>query len=235
MIVNKIALLIALTISIVTPSNACAAETAAAVKDPDAIIKTLKEGNDRYMRGVTKYPRIDAVRRRKTAEFGQTPQATILGCADARVPPEVIFDQGFGDLFVVRVAGNVCAIAELASIEYGVKYLKTSLIVVLGHTECGAIKGALSDATLAGSLPKLIELIRPGIAGVAEKKLPEAEALNEAITANVWNSVDTILRESPGIANLIKEKKVKVVGAVRDIKDGHIIWLGERPTATVTK
>ncbi|MBK9205444.1 MAG: hypothetical protein IPL73_24075 [Candidatus Obscuribacter sp.] len=121
------------------------ASTCGALADvsPDAALKSLKAGNARYIDGKSIHPRIDAERRRATALEGQTPIAAVLGCADSRVPPEIVFDQGFADLFVVRVAGNVCAMPELASIEYSVAALKVPLIVVFGHTKCGAVEAAI--------------------------------------------------------------------------------------------
>ncbi|HEY9867968.1 MAG TPA: carbonic anhydrase [Candidatus Obscuribacterales bacterium] len=194
-------------------------------------LEKLKEGNNRYLQGIQKYPKIDPVRRLKTAVEGQKPIATILGCSDARVPVEVAFDKAFGDLFIVRVAGNVCQMAELASIEYGVNYLKTPLVVVLGHTKCGAVHAAASGGQLVGSLPKLIEEIRPAVEAARKKKPAlSGEALAEAaIEENVWKSIEDLLKGSPSIRAAVKENKVLVVGAIRDLKSGKINWLGSHP------
>ncbi len=203
-------------------SLACYAEST-----PQQVWDRLKEGNKRYLAGKSIHPRFDAAKRQQTALNGQKPIATILGCADARVPPEVVFDQGFGDLFVVRVAGNVCAIAELASIEYGVKYVKTPLIVVLGHTQCGAVDGAVSGAALKGSLPKLMALITP-TTDKTKKSHPELKGndlLNAAIEDNVRNSIAEIRKNSPGLTDLVKQKKLLIVGGIRNIEDGTIRWL----------
>ncbi|MBX9877372.1 MAG: carbonic anhydrase [Candidatus Obscuribacterales bacterium] len=202
-------------------SLACYAET------PQQVWDRLKEGNKRYLGGKSIHPRFDAAKRQQTALNGQKPIATILGCADARVPPEVVFDQGFGDLFVVRVAGNVCAIAELASIEYGVKYVKTPLVVVLGHTQCGAVDGAVRGAELKGSLPKLMALITP-TTDKTKKNHPELKGkdlLNAAIEDNVRNSISEIKKNSPGLTDLVKQKKLLIVGGIRNIENGTIRWL----------
>lgn len=198
---------------------------------PQEALQKLKEGNTRYLEGVQKYPKIDPVRRLKTAVEGQKPVASILGCADARVPVEVAFDKAFGDLFVVRVAGNVCQMAELASIEYGVNYLKTPLVVVLGHTKCGAVDAAVSGAELTGSLPKLMEEIRPAVEATRRKfpKLEGSALVAAAIEENVWKSIEDLLRGSQPIRQAVKDKKVLIVGAVRDIKSGKVTWLGEHP------
>lgn len=179
------------------------------------------------MTGKSSHARIDPVSRERTALFGQKPLATILGCSDARVPPEIVFDQGFGELFVVRVAGNVCSTAELASVEYGVKYLKTPLVVVLGHTQCGAVQAALGNAELKGSLPKLIAMITPAVAD-AKAKAPKAVAdklLNASIEANVRKTMKDILTNSPGLDEMVRKNKVALVGAIRDIEHGGIVWL----------
>lgn len=211
---------IALALSIAMPIPAQAIT-------PVDSLKRLKEGNLRYLAGKSIHPRFDSSRREKTAREGQKPIATILGCSDARVPPEMVFDQGFGDLFVVRVAGNVCAVAELASIEYGVKYLHTPLIAVMGHTKCGAVDGALSGASLRGSLPKLMALISP-VTDQTKKAHPELKGdklLEAAVEDNVRNSIAEILKSSPGLAQLVKEKKLIIVGGIRNIENGQVRWL----------
>lgn len=194
---------------------------------PEQVWSRLKEGNNRYLSGKSIHPRFDAAQREKTAREGQKPIATILGCSDARVPPEMVFDQGFGDLFVVRVAGNVCAVAELASIEYGVKYLHTPLIAVMGHSQCGAVDGGLSGAALRGSLPKLMNMITP-VTDKTKKNHPDLKGdalLDAAIEDNVRNSMAEILQTSPGLAQLVKEKKLLIVGGIRNIKTGQVRWL----------
>lgn len=198
---------------------------------PQDSLQKLKEGNQRYLQGIEKFPRVDPVRRLKTAVEGQKPLATVLGCADARVPVELAFDKAFGDLFVVRVAGNVCQMAELASIEYGVNYLNTPLVVVLGHSKCGAVAAAAKGKELSGSLPKLMEEIRPAIEAT-RRKHPELQGsafADAAVEQNVWKSIEDVLRGSESIRRAAKEKRVLVVGAVRDIKSGKITWLGEHP------
>ncbi len=190
-------------------------------------LSMLKKGNERYLEGVSKHPRIDPVRRLRTAKEGQEPIASILGCADARVPVEAVFDKAFGELFVVRVAGNVCAMAELASLEYGVHYLKTPLVVVLGHSQCGAVQAALSGGKdLKGALPLLMEEIHPAVEATKKNhpKLTGIELENKAIEENVRQQIAAILKSS-GIKKAVDAKKIAVVGAIRNLKTGKIQWL----------
>jgi carbonic anhydrase len=182
---------------------------AATEMTPDQALAALKQGNQRYLEGITKYPKNDPIRRLRTATEGQKPVASVLSCSDARMPVETVFDKAFGDLFVVRVAGNVCAMAELASLEYGVMYLHTPLVIVMGHTQCGAVDAALNgDAKLKGSLPLLVEEIRPA----------------KSVEENVRRQLAAVLK-SPGIKAAADEKRIAVLGAVCDIKTGKIQWL----------
>jgi carbonic anhydrase len=202
------------------------ASTCGALADvsPDAALKALKAGNARYIVGKSDHPRIDAERRRATALEGQTPIAAILGCADSRVPPEIVFDQGFADLFVVRVAGNVCAMPELASIEYSVAALKVPLIVVFGHTKCGAVDAAIKNKPLPGSLPDLVKMIRPAVEEAEKEKGAGDDLLTRATERNVVKIIED-LKKSPVIKAAIDAKQLKIVGAMRHIKDGHVSWL----------
>jgi len=202
------------------------ASTAGALADvsPDAALTALKAGNARYIKGKSSHPRIDAERRRATALEGQTPIAAILGCADSRVPPEIVFDQGFADLFVVRVAGNVCAMPELASIEYAVAALKVPLIVVFGHTKCGAVDAAIKNKPLPGSLPDLIKMIRPAVEEAEKQKSVGDDLLDRATERNVARIIED-LKKSPVVKAAIDAKQLKIEGAIRHIEDGHVTWL----------
>jgi carbonic anhydrase len=198
---------------------------------PEKALDELKQGNKRYVAGKSIHGRIDAQKRELTAAVGQKPIVTVLGCSDSRVPVELVFDQGFAQVFVIRVAGNVCGTAELASAEYGCKYLGTPLLVVLGHTKCGAVAGTVSGAALKGSLPKLVEMIQPAV-DQARKESPKAtgdELVELAVKDNVWHTISTLLKESPVLRRLVKDHKLMVVGAVRDLQSGAVTWLGEHP------
>jgi len=198
---------------------------------PDQVLKQLKEGNERYLTNVSKHARIDVERRVETAKKGQKPLSTVLGCSDSRVPVEIVFDQGFAEVFVVRVAGNICDTAELASVEYGTRYLGTPLLVVLGHSKCGAVDGAVSGARLEGSLPKLVAHITPAVEGV-KRGHPELKGdalLDAAVDANVMHSIEEMLNNSGVLRERVRKGQLKVVGAVRNLKSGRVRWLGEHP------
>lgn len=193
---------------------------------PDESLKRLREGNERYMTGQSAHPRIDAERRRKLADFGQEPIAAVLSCADARVPPESIFDQGFGDLFIVRVAGNVAGPLEMASLQYAVAALHVPVIVVLGHTKCGAVLAAIDGKPLPGSLPELMKMIQPAVETVAKTPDDKKDVALRTIEQNVLDNVEAV-KNSAVISDAVKEGKVKVVGAVREIREGGVVWLDE--------
>jgi carbonic anhydrase len=201
---------------------------------PAEALKELKEGNARYVSGHSAHPRIDAERRQMTADYGQTPEAAVLGCADSRVPPEIVFDQKFANVFVVRVAGNVCGISELASMEYAVVVVKVPLIVVLGHTKCGAVEAAVDNKELPGSLPQLVRMIRPSVEK-AEKEGGSDDLVLRATKENIRHTMSMLTSMSPVIKEAVDTKKVKIVGAIRDIRDGHIDFFAEDATPAAAK
>ncbi len=219
-----LALLLSMTIS---SQGFGAPATPAASPTANEALAKLKEGNERYLTGHSTAPRIDVQRREETATKGQRPVATILGCSDARVPPEIVFDQKFGNLFVIRVAGNVTGVSEIASTEYGVHYLGTPLVVVLGHSSCGAVQAAVEKTPLDGKLPKLVELITPAVdsARKANPKASGTELLDAAVEENVRHQMNELTTKSDLIKNALTDKKVTVVGAIRDIKTGRVRWL----------
>lgn len=191
----------------------------------------LMEGNTRFASGGGLRPRADEVRRADTSANGQKPFCSILSCSDSRVPAEILFDQGIGDLFVVRVAGNVADTDEIGSIEYGVGHLETPLLLVLGHTACGAVSDVATGADVHGNIPKLVENIKPALSRSkkAHKDLKGKELVPYAIEENVWQSIDDIYRRSPEIRKRAREGKVKIVGGVYDLASGKVNWLGAHP------
>jgi methyl-accepting chemotaxis protein len=193
-------------------------------------LQSLQQGNARFISGHPTHPNQDAERRAEVAK-GQTPFATILTCSDSRLPAETIFDQGLGDLFVVRVAGNVAKTDEIGSIEYGTGHLGTTLLVVMGHSSCGAVKAVLEGAEIHGSIPELVAPIAPAVekARAANPGAASAEILARAVEANVWESVARILENSASVRDLVKAGKLKVVGAVYDLASGDVHWKGEHP------
>jgi carbonic anhydrase len=197
----------------------------------DEALRTLKAGNARYVEDKPQHPHQDRARRALTAAQGQHPLAAVLTCSDSRVPAEIIFDQGIGDLFVVRVAGNVAATDEIGSIEYAVDVRAVPLVVVLGHTQCGAVGAVLDDNKLSPNIANLVAPIKPAVDKAREDNPDAAKdvLLKAAITDNVWQAVDDILRQSPIIREKIKDNQVQVVGALYDLDSGQVQWLGPHP------
>ncbi len=188
----------------------------------------LKEGNIRYTEGKSFHPNIESARRAELAAAGQEPMATILACSDSREPVELIFDRGVGDLFVVRVAGNTAGLSELATMEYGVTHLGTPVLIVMGHTKCGAVTAAVKGAELHGHLPSLISLIKPA-ADKARVNGAEEDLVPRAIELNVWQQVENIFARSALVRDFAAAGKVTIVGAVYDIAAGKVQWLGQHP------
>ena len=151
----------------------------------------------------------------------QHPHSVILSCLDSRIPPEVIFDQGLGSIFVARVAGNIEDDNVLGSLEFATKLKGSKLIVVMGHNKCGAIKGAVDNAEL-GNLTQLVNQIKPAITG---DKSNMDKMLDETSKKNVKLTIDNILKHSQVIAALVKEGKVKIVGAYYDLNTGKVEFL----------
>ena len=186
--------------------------------------KLLQEGNARFVSGELAHPKRDFFRRAEQAEH-QTPFAVILGCADSRVPPEIVFDEGIGDLFPVRVAGNTAADnTVLGSIEYGAAVLHCVLILVLGHESCGAVKAAVEKVTKGTTPPGHIDsVIQPIVPAVeAARARNEPDLLEAAIRENVKRQVELLQSSQPVLAGLVQGGKTKVIGAEYDITSGHV-------------
>jgi carbonic anhydrase len=184
----------------------------------------LVEGNARFVAGSLQHPRQTPVRRAELSS-SQHPVAVILGCADSRTGPEILFDQGLGDLFVVREAGNVVDDHALGSIEYAVEHLHTPLIVVLGHERCGAIAAACdtvaAHAHADGHIESLVASIRPAVDATAGK---DADA---TCKANVRNVVKALRSSEPILRHTAAEGKVEVLGAYYDLDTGTVTFLGD--------
>lgn len=186
----------------------------------------LREGNERFTRGEARFPTIQKEILADLAK-GQQPWATILGCSDSRVPPELVFDAGFGELFIVRVAGNVVSPEVLGSLQYAAVHLRTPLFVVLGHEGCGAVNAALA-ATFQGArdrsrIERLLENITPGLTGIDADSDPE-EMLTAGVEANVRWSMHQLL-ETPEAKQRQQEGLLKLVGAVYELTTGRVRFL----------
>ena len=192
-----------------------------AVPSADAVVRELKAGNDHHVAKQYQHPHQTAARQRELAS-GQHPQAIVLSCADSRVAPEIIFDQGLGDLFDVRVAGNVAGDTEIASIEYGASHLHAPLCVVMGHQMCGAVTAAAESGEGEGHLPSLLALIRPA---VQSAKGRSGDLIDNAIRINVENVVRQLRTSRPVLAELVDHGTLTVVGAVYSLNTGKVEWL----------
>lgn len=188
----------------------------------DAALKRLREGNARYVANALDIKNFSAGRASRVK--AQYPIAAFLSCADSRVAPELIFDQGPGDLFVVRVAGNYLSSNSLASLEYAVAVLNVPLIMVLGHTECGAVKstiGALQGHTpLPGHIWDIVDAVRPGVERVVSEG--GQDLANRAVATNVEYNVSRIATAQPIIAEAVQAGRVKVVGAIYELQTGNV-------------
>jgi carbonic anhydrase len=197
---------------------------------PDEAVKKLKDGNKRYVAGKATHPNQTQSRRKETAG-GQHPFASVLACSDSREPVEIIFNQGIGDIFVIRVAGNVVDTVEIGSIEYGVAHLDTPVVLVLGHTHCGAVAAAVKDAPVQGSIVPLIENIIPAVYTAREKdhKLAGDKLMARVTEENVRLSIENLISRSSIIRDKINEGKLQILGAIYNIENGEIDWLGPHP------
>ena len=198
----------------------------------DEALARLKEGNTRYIGGAAVGPRQDAARRHETATGGQHPFATVLSCADSRVPVEVVFDQGVGDIFTVRVAGNVANTDEIGTIEYGAEHLGVPLVVVLAHTKCGAVTAVVKNEHVTENIGKLVAPIVPAVAGVKTRFSTSDvnELVSRSIEANMWQAIVDMYAKSPLLKKMAADGKIKVVGALYDIDSGDVHWFGEHPS-----
>jgi carbonic anhydrase len=189
---------------------------------PAVALKRLMDGNARY--AANKPTERDFSATRAARAQAQYPMASILSCADSRVVPDLVFDQSPGDLFVCRVAGNVMTMDLLASLEYGVQFLGSPMILVLGHSNCGAVDAALkvvkSNAQLPGHLPELITAIKP--AAITGAKLAPNDMLNYAIADNVRRQVLRLKAAAPIVAKAYRDRKIDIAGGVYDIATGKV-------------
>jgi carbonic anhydrase len=205
--------------------------TADAIRTADEALARLKAGNERFVNGQARFP---TVQKDVLADLarGQQPYATILGCSDSRVPPELVFDAGFGELFVIRVAGNVLGPAIAGTLQYAGTQLRTPLFVVLGHEGCGAVKAALAEkfegARHRDRIAILLQNIEPALEALDPAQPAEA-LLRAAVEANVRWTVRQV-RESPDGGARLREGDVRLVGAVYDLETGRVRFL-DQPAA----
>ena len=201
------------------PARPASAKEAAAPQmpadfNPEQALGWLMEGNRRFAAGKPQAPHRSLARVRETAGE-QKPFAAILACADSRVAPEILFDQGFGDLFVVRNAGNLATPGEIASLEFGTLQLGARVLLVLGHSGCGAVRAAMAGASVPGQISALFQYLRPAVrAGGGD--------LARSVAANVRSQADTLAESSPVLAGLVQQGRLQIAGGVYDLATGVV-------------
>jgi carbonic anhydrase len=190
----------------------------------ESVWKKMREGNRRYAVGQELSADISAQRRRAAAA-DQRPCAAVLACSDSRVPVEYLFDMGVGDLFVVRVAGNVIGMQEAGSLEYAVEHLHVPLLLVLGHTGCGAVSAALSGCAVGGAIGSLMKKIAPAVQRAQSRGISGPDLMHAACVENVHQAISDLLSLSPAVKAAVDSGTVTVAGALYDIETGEVAGL----------
>lgn len=230
-------------LSVLLYSSAVYANEAATEKpSPEKVVQILKDGNARFVQGKSTHPDcgLDRIALANKESQGKYAYATILSCSDSRVPLELLFDTGIMDIFVVRVAGNVCNTDETGSIEYGLAHVNTPLLLILGHSQCGAVT-AVTEAVkghghkMEKNIPTLVSSIIPAVKkSISENPKAEgAELLNLCVEENVYQSFENLFMKSAAVRELVKTGKVKAVGAVYDLSTGKVNWLPDEKISQI--
>jgi carbonic anhydrase len=226
---KKLMLVLAMTAALMA-GNAFASGTTAAVT-PDQALAKLLEGNTHYVNGnLDNLDKMSEAKNRKLVAAGQAPYAIVLTCSDSRVPPEILFDKGLGEIFVVRVAGNIVAPHELGSIEYAIEHLGSSLVMVLGHERCGAVKSTYDayPAEVEGNIGSLVKDITPAVETVVGHtpkptgSVEQAAQVEECVVENIKLVSESLETKSPIIKEFVHLGKVKIVRAKYDLDDGKV-------------
>jgi carbonic anhydrase len=195
--------------------------TASSLTKADQTLKRLMDGNQHFVMGQPAPKDTGSVRRMELAK-GQSPSAVVLSCSDSRVPPELIFDQGLGEIFVIRVAGNVADPVALGSVEYAVEHLHVPLVIVMGHDKCGAVTAALSGGKPEGNIRAIVRKIAPAVRRAKTTGKKDDELLEAAVIENVWNVTTGLTRESKIIQKFVDEKKLKILAAKYSLETGKV-------------
>lgn len=233
---KKVVVTVVLCVVVAFVMPAAAAKVVAKKPSPGSAIAILKDGNKRFVEGKLKHPHTDAARLKQagTENQGDHAYATVITCSDSRVPVEMVFDAGIMDIFVIRIAGNVCDVDECGSIEYGLAHVHTPVLVVLGHSQCGAVTAVThavqgTGHALERNIPPLVDNIEPAVrrAMADHPDIHGDKIVPYAIEENVWQSIEDLFMASPASRNLVKSGKAKVVGAIYDVGTGRVAWLPE--------
>lgn len=185
--------------------------------NPDAALQKLMEGNQRFVQHQPQYPDQSALRLQEVAQ-AQHPFATILSCADSRVPAEIVFDQGIGDIFDVRIAGNIATSEAIGSIEYAIVLLGSPLLMVMGHERCGAVTAAVQNQSLLGDIGTFVKAIKPAVEKVKDQS---GDAVENAVVANVQYQLER-LKRSQLLTEQVRSGKLKIVGGRYDLDTGRV-------------
>ncbi len=196
----------------------------------EEILDHLSDGNERFCDGKSTLTAKLAEQRLDTAQNGQHPHTVVLTCSDSRVVPELIFDQGIGELFVVRVAGNVAGESEVGSVEFAVKKLETPLLIVLGHDDCGAVTAACMSADVPENVQKILDRIHHPIRKVraAYHDIDDLTEIERAIEANVDHVIEGLLEKSAVISDAVDQGKLLIVPAIYRIDSGKVVYLADQ-------
>jgi carbonic anhydrase len=196
--------------------------------DPSVGLARLREGNERFVAGSLAQARLSEAERLGELTDGQNPFAIVLGCSDSRVPPEIVLDQGPGDLFVIRVAGNVVAPSQIGSVEFAVKRFGTRLVVVLGHSQCSAVSATLEElerpaGSRSANLSAIVDRIRPAVEALLASGVDDPEALlDHAVRANIRHAADHLRHGSQILEGLIESGELRIVGAEYSLETGVV-------------
>lgn len=216
------------------PKPAAASADAAVELRPHSaqeVYAELKAGNKRFVTSQMRHPNTSNLRVRQTAREGQRPFAVLLTCADSAVPPEIIFDQGVGDIYTVRVAGNVANRDQIASVEYAVQSFEAPLVVVMGHTGCSTVKAVVDGSLLPPEFAQLVRNIKSAFSRTryGAPQLSGKPLLNAVVQMNVWESIEGMLKGSAALRDRVRGGELKIIGANYQIDTGEITWMGAHP------
>ncbi|MEQ8168212.1 MAG: carbonic anhydrase [Candidatus Eremiobacterota bacterium] len=184
----------------------------------DEALQELLEGNKRFIERHMKHPD-QTIERQIEIIQGQNPFAIILGCSDSRIPPEIIFDQGLGDLFVIRVAGNMLDDIIMGSIEYAVEHLNVTLVMVMGHSKCGAVKASISGSNFSPNIKFIVNSLMPSVAKAKELK---GDIYENTTKLNILKAVDELTANPPILDKLVAKGQLKIVGAYYNLETGLV-------------
>lgn len=192
---------------------------------PEDSLNALREGNRRYVENRLLPLGDESGLRSELAEKGQSPIAAVVACSDSRVPVERIFNQPLGGLFVIRSAGNTAGVQTMGTVQYGVEHLDLPLVVVMGHTRCGAVEAVVKKEAATGALAKMLEPVVLSRYDAEPAVLAGGDAARETTASNIRRAVDSLIRCDPGLKARIESGRTKVAGAVYDIETGVVEWL----------